>query len=386
MSKNSLVEVSDVLGLSKPVQKLIDSISIAVGDVWEPKKRKLLAKARADEIRIVGEAISENIDLPIKYESDAVTIDTTDFSELQRRTATRFYYQELNKQEHIDNVVTVAYGLLSSQDEVSDDPVDPDWITRFMNSVEDISSEQMQCLWGKLLAGEIKKPNTYSLRTLEKIKNLTTEEAQLFERVSHFALPLGGVFGLPMVGDLFKPYKINHMDLVTLNECGLVSTEPLTYNFEVNLENDVSIIYGDLLGLLRADVERDIMREIMFYPITQSGTQLLNLFDQQPCEHFFFNFLRMLKLEWQATDIKITAHKIIDEFSCEVPDLLEKYEHDFLTILPKSTIKALQSIGVYTLYDLQLKNMEELQNLTGLSQRSYQKLVDRGYHIPGMGW
>lgn len=384
MSKNSLVEISDVFGLSKPVQKLIDSVSNAVGEVWEPKKRKLLAKARADEIRVVSDAISENIDLPIKYESDAVTIDTTDFSELQKRTATRLYYQELKKQQHIDNVVEVAYDLLSSEDEVSDDPVDLDWITRFMNSVEDISSEQMQRLWGKLLAGEIKKPNTFSLRTLEKIKNLTTEEAQLFERVSHYAIHVEELFVLPVVGDLLKLYMIDHLDLVKLNECGLVSTESLTLSLGLNLENQFGIIYGDLFGIFRADVSEIQKLKIVFYPITESGAQLLSLFDQKPNDHYFFNYLRMLKNELHVRNLSITAHKKVDDFNYEDSDLVEIYEHDFLNILPKSAIKSLGSIGVSTLNDLQRKSEEELKGLNGISERTYQKLVDRGYHFPGM--
>ena len=40
-----------------------------------------------------------------------------------------------------------------------------------------MSSEELQTLWGRVLAGEIKSPGTFSLRTLEFLKNTSHEEA-----------------------------------------------------------------------------------------------------------------------------------------------------------------------------------------------------------------
>ena len=56
-------------------------------------------------------------------------------------------------------------------------------MTRFINSVEDISSENMQKLWGKILAGEILEPSTFSYKTLECMRNLSKKDAELFERL-----------------------------------------------------------------------------------------------------------------------------------------------------------------------------------------------------------
>ena len=36
-----------------------------------------------------------------------------------------------------------------------------------------MSSEELQTLWGRTLAGEIKSPGSYSLRTLDFLKNLS---------------------------------------------------------------------------------------------------------------------------------------------------------------------------------------------------------------------
>lgn len=64
--------------------------------------------------------------------------------------------------------------------EVSDHNPDPDWIARFFDGAQDVSSEELQKLWGRILAGEVKSPGQTSLRTLSILRNMTQQEAQDF--------------------------------------------------------------------------------------------------------------------------------------------------------------------------------------------------------------
>ena len=77
---------------------------------------------------------------------------------------------------------------LENETKVSEEKVNEDWITRFFNTIEDINNEQLQQLWAKILAGEIKQPNSYSLRTLELIKNLTIKEEELFSKIGNLSI------------------------------------------------------------------------------------------------------------------------------------------------------------------------------------------------------
>ncbi len=52
----------------------------------------------------------------------------------------------------------------------------------------DVSVEQMQLLWGRLLAGELKAPGSYSLRCLDFLRNLSQDEAREIERLSRFVV------------------------------------------------------------------------------------------------------------------------------------------------------------------------------------------------------
>jgi hypothetical protein len=62
--------------------------------------------------------------------------------------------------------------------------VDPDWVARFFGSAQDVSNEDMQKLWARILAGEVVKPGTFSLRTLEVLKNLSQREAERFQEAA----------------------------------------------------------------------------------------------------------------------------------------------------------------------------------------------------------
>jgi len=64
----------------------------------------------------------------------------------------------------------------------TDDPLDEDWINVFGGYAENASSERLRQLWGKILAGEIRKPGSFSLTTLRVISELDQQTAMLFQK------------------------------------------------------------------------------------------------------------------------------------------------------------------------------------------------------------
>jgi len=228
MSDIKGVEIHDVFGVSEPFTKLIETVSGGIGKLYEPIHIKRMAKAKAEEVKIIVEKISDFNALPIKYDAGKVMIDGTDFSELAKRANGRLVFQELKKQNNIDNVVGYAAQDLSNEKVVSEQPVDIDWITRFFDSVSDISSEDMQRIWGKILAGEVKQPGSFSLRTLRVIKNINKEEALLFEKIAPFVMSChtdkdktifnNFLFDVKLMN---KKYRINFPDIMLLEDADL---------------------------------------------------------------------------------------------------------------------------------------------------------------------
>ena len=72
--------------------------------------------------------------------------------------------------------------------EVPNHDPDPDWTARFFDGAQDVSSEELQKLWGKILAGEVKSPGQTSLRTLSILRNMTQQEARDFSNLMRFRI------------------------------------------------------------------------------------------------------------------------------------------------------------------------------------------------------
>jgi hypothetical protein len=98
-------------------------------------------------------------------------------------------------EDSIRREVNVAKAIVHAEEDLRDDAQEPpeqkidnDWLYRWRDYAGDISADEMQLLWGRLLAGELKSPGSYSLRCLDFLRNLSQSEAQKIERLSRFVL------------------------------------------------------------------------------------------------------------------------------------------------------------------------------------------------------
>ena len=92
----------------------------------------------------------------------------------------RIQFQEEKRHRNIGSVVGQTAELLGDKD-VPDQEPDHDWTARFFNYIQDVSSEELQPLWTKVLAGEIERPGSVSIRSLSILRNLDQTSAKLFQ-------------------------------------------------------------------------------------------------------------------------------------------------------------------------------------------------------------
>ena len=113
---------------------------------------------------------------------------------------------------------------------------DHDWTARFFNDIQDVSSEEMQSLWAKVLAGEVEKPGSTSIQTLSILKNLDQATARLFGKLCSICISLrldGNQFidaRVPSLGgdagsNALQEYGLDFGNLNVLNEHGLVISD-----------------------------------------------------------------------------------------------------------------------------------------------------------------
>ena len=182
--------------------------------------------------------------------------------------------------------VNISKGLLSAEAVLEDDPqtpperkVDDDWLFRWRDSASMVSSEKLQALWGRMLAGEIKSPGSFSLRTLEFLKNLSHKEALQIAKVSPFVINGDSIFRGNK--QLLNSEGITFGFLLHLQDLGVVSGvdsdgiqgtwgSVATEKFERGL-----VSYNRVLVVTHEDASKKFRLEV--YKLTLMGLQILKL-------------------------------------------------------------------------------------------------------------
>jgi hypothetical protein len=169
----------------KRLGEVLASFGIRLAEPMLVKKR---AEARAAELRLMTDAISEaERKLPegttIRYNKEGLSVvakTNPKAREILDRTSARLLATELNKQFNLEGVLAQAAPELEDLNEVPDQQPEPTWTLRFLGYAEGMGDPYLQELWGKVLAGEIQQPGSYSLRTLDVLSAMTQKEAELF--------------------------------------------------------------------------------------------------------------------------------------------------------------------------------------------------------------
>jgi hypothetical protein len=209
--------MSDLVGMLQSVDwehappALFRLVEVALRGIGSAGATFLLgAKGRgeAKKIDAIATAMQKHSSAPLslEYKDDCVTIKTADSQEqfaiplktLEQRTEDRVSFQQEQEQTRIENTLAYAAEELRSETSVPTEKPSDDFINRFFEYDKGISSEEMQQLWGRLLGKEIMKPGTYSLKTLDIIRNLTKKDAEAFEKVMAISFR-------QHPGDLFLP-------------------------------------------------------------------------------------------------------------------------------------------------------------------------------------
>ena len=120
-----------------------------------------------------------------------------------------------------------------------------DWIHIFFESAKNTSNTYMQEVWAKVLALELSKPNSFSYKTLDTLKNMSSEEFELFEKISTLNIH-GGIFK----GEYLDRYGFDWMELQKLKEYGLISLDASLRNIVVEANDEKFQILNNEYGIL----------------------------------------------------------------------------------------------------------------------------------------
>lgn len=170
---------------------------------------------------------------------------------------------------------------------------DFDWFVRFYEAVGNVSDEAMQELWAKLLAGELAEPSSFSLKTIDVLRNLSKKDAELFSLIcSHSVMTRGQNF-LPNYDTYLENHNIYYTDIMKLNEQGLIFNDG-TIGFSMSISQNRNVLFwnNDLVMTIESSDVKNIEIHIKTYPFTKAGQELAVLVSKSVSEE---NFIELAK-------------------------------------------------------------------------------------------
>lgn len=144
----------------------------------------------------------------------------------------------LRQRQNVNNVVKqAALELTSLPADAQGEPVNEiseDWLNAFESEAVNMSSEHMQRLFAKMLVGEIRRPSSFSIKTVKLMSQLDNDVAVTFRRFCSYAVSFG---------DPRNPSDVAHTPAFksSTGPAVWVSSEELAMLFEYGLLRDTKV-------------------------------------------------------------------------------------------------------------------------------------------------
>ena len=292
---------------AKAATKLGEIVEKVFGPRWTRKQAD--ADAYSDQRKL--QTIRENPDMEIVYVNGQLNARELSPEALAYRAGQRMLSDAIREENNIENVLEAASKELPQIEGVSDEPVDDDWITRFFTIVKDISNEEMQYVWGKILAGEIASPKSFSLKTLDTLRNMSSTDAQAFQRLLPLIVHHGGVYFISSENEILRKYGSSFSDVLLLDECGLVnSSGTLSLNLQVSQNEKEYVLGTECLIAIQGLKEETVKVSIGIHSLTKAGKELYQILAHSSNEQYMSDFAQQI-FEKNKKGAKTSLHKIV---------------------------------------------------------------------------
>jgi hypothetical protein len=311
---DALVGLPGTAAILKNLTKAIGQLCTTALDI-----PKAYIEGKASEIRAANQAREKLILAVGDQTSSQIIIDP----EYAKAAVNKYAQKIIRGQVNLDKIGAVAVNqikedLSSSKEKVptiesggEEEPVketeliNEEWLNTFQNEASTKSTEEMQLLFGRILAGEIQKPGSFSIKTVKLMSELDSEVASLFQRLCSLcvyvnldgnfifdarALSLGG----KAAHNSLKDYGFSFDKLNILQEHGLIIADydsQLDYKFCVinqNIKSTLGITYQNKNWALFSMVEGSEKAELKLngVALSNTGKELLKIVDIEPDEKY----------------------------------------------------------------------------------------------------
>lgn len=226
---------------------------------------------------------------------------------IEDRCNKRARLSDLRKQRNIEAIMEKTYRFCASKH--LDKKTDLDWFNHFITLAENVSNNIMQDLWAKILAGELSRSGTYSLKALKVFRNLSIVDAKLLAKACSLAVKdqtkksirlISGSYQQPGLLNFFNKerqqyinlsqFGLNHADLLSLADNHLIFLQESESSMMAN-NDSINFSYN---GLPLKLTSKKANISLQFYKFTAIGTELGNLIADKVNEEYFSHLKQQL--------------------------------------------------------------------------------------------
>jgi hypothetical protein len=276
--------------------KLLEVVSKVTGLLLTRSQLRKQVELDVYRIKELSEAVNSTrgLNVSVSYDKDGLKIEQSDNAtpevRLVQRAAVREQVLQIERQRNVEKVLELSAQTIEAEEFKSEptEEVSDDWLNSFFDKCQDFSDEQMQQLWARVLVGEISRPNSFSMRTLETLKVISKAEAQLFERFAQYALV--EIFAGPYVhnyGRALVPVAdrkghaagLSYDQITELVDAGLIGAGGELIQFSLqDFDFEWTQVYKwGSKAIVSKRSQKKPNGKIQFYKLTDVGKELLSI-------------------------------------------------------------------------------------------------------------
>ena len=227
-------------------------------------------------------------------------------SELAARAYAQHATKIIKEQVNVEDVMGIALDQLSKSEATAEPNGVPndDWLATLRDEAAQRSSEEMKLAFGKILAGEIESPGTYSIRTVRTLGMMDTDTAALFRKLCNMVFVIPNLSSIAIAprknseGNALEEFGISFFELNVLQENRLIIPDYNSWvDFTVYGETDGEILCaGNGVKIFPKDEKkREFRVKVRGVVLSSIGKELYNVVDVEINPQYFEKVVNSLK-------------------------------------------------------------------------------------------
>lgn len=190
-----------------------------------------------------------------------------------------------------EKIVEFALGNIEESSKI--DKVDDDWLSYFFDNAKNVSKENIQVVWGKLLANELTNYGSVSKSLIHILATISNEDAEAFNKLCRYSCEIDGkehVLIFDGYEDLYTKDGLDFSQLSELARLGLIQYNSISGFVSMMDKNSNKTFEIKLFDKLFSINSKDIREkkykvlEVGNVLLTKDGDSLLKAINPIPSE------------------------------------------------------------------------------------------------------